>query len=45
MELSKQRNYQQSFDLACATMKGMNLEEKAKKAGADYLLLFQSAKG
>ena len=36
MELSKQKNYQQSFDLACTTIKGMNLEERAKKAGADY---------
>jgi len=36
MELSKQKNYQQSFDLACAAIKGMNLEERAKKAGADY---------
>ena len=36
MEHSKQKNYQQSFDLACATIKGMNLEERAKKAGADY---------
>jgi hypothetical protein len=36
MELSKQKNYQQSFDLACASIKKMNLEERAKKAGADY---------
>ncbi len=36
MELSKQKNYQQSFDLACAAVKKMNLEERAKKAGADY---------
>ena len=36
MELTKQKNYQQSFDLACASMKEMNLEERAKKAGADY---------
>jgi hypothetical protein len=36
MELPKQKNYQQSFDLACASIKGMNLEERAKKAGADY---------
>ena len=36
MELSKQKNYQQSFDLACASIKRMNLEERAKKAGADY---------
>jgi len=36
MELSKQRNYQQSFDLACASIKTMYLEERARKAGADY---------
>lgn len=36
MELSKQKNYQQSFDLACSSIKGMNLEERAKKAGASY---------
>lgn len=36
MELSKQKNYQQSFNLACATIRGMNLEERARKAGADY---------
>jgi hypothetical protein len=36
MELTKQKNYQQSFDLACASIRGMDLEERAKKAGADY---------
>jgi hypothetical protein len=36
MELAKQKNYQQSFDLACASIKGMDLKEKAKKAGANY---------
>ena len=36
MELSKQKNYQQSFDLGSASIKKMNLEERAKKAGADY---------
>ena len=36
MELSKQKNYQQSFDLACASIKKMNLEERAKKAEADF---------
>jgi hypothetical protein len=36
MELSKQKNYQQSFDLACASIKAMDIEERAKKAGADY---------
>ena len=36
MELSKQKNYQQSFDLACSSIQGMNVEERAKKAGANY---------
>jgi len=36
MELKKQKNYQQAFDLACLSIKGMNLEERAGKAGADY---------
>jgi hypothetical protein len=36
MELRKQKNYQQSFDLACASIKEMDLEERAKNAGADY---------
>jgi hypothetical protein len=36
MELTKQKNYQQTFDLACEAIKGMNLEESARKAGADY---------
>ncbi len=36
MELTKQKNYQQSFDLACASLRGMDLEERSKKAGADY---------
>lgn len=36
MDLTKQKNYQQAFDLACLSIKGQNLEEKAKKAGADY---------
>jgi len=36
MELSKQRNYQQTFDLACSSIQGMNLEERAKRAGANY---------
>jgi hypothetical protein len=36
MELSKQKNYQQSFDFACSSIQEMNLEERAKKAGADY---------
>ncbi len=36
MELTKQKNYQQSFDLACFSLQGMNLEERANKAGANY---------
>jgi hypothetical protein len=36
MELSKQKNYQQSFDLAWSTLQGMDLRERAKNAGADY---------
>ena len=36
MELTKQKNYQQSFELACASLKEMDLEERAKKAGSDY---------
>jgi hypothetical protein len=36
MELSKQKNYQQSFDLVCASIRKMNLEERARRAGADY---------
>jgi len=36
MELTKQKNYSQSFNLASVTIKGMVLEERARKAGADY---------
>jgi len=36
MELTKQKNYQQAFDLASASIKGMDLEERAKKAGVLY---------
>jgi hypothetical protein len=36
MELTKQKNYQQTFDLACQTIKVMNLRERAEKAGVDY---------
>ena len=36
MELSKQKNYQQSFDLACASLKGAELRERAEKSGAAY---------
>lgn len=40
MELPKQKNYQQTFELACATLRGMDLQERAKRGGADY---FRSA--
>jgi hypothetical protein len=36
MELTKQKNYQQSFDLACTSIKEMDLDERAKKTGANY---------
>ena len=36
MELTKQKNYQQTFDLACETIKKMNLEERTEKARAGY---------
>ncbi len=36
MELSKQKNYRQTFDLACSSIRGMNPEERAMKAGANY---------
>ena len=36
MELSKQKNYQQTFDLACASLKKVDLRERAERAGADY---------
>jgi hypothetical protein len=36
MELTKQKNYHQSFDLACASIKEMDLKERAEKAGVDY---------
>jgi hypothetical protein len=36
MEISKQKNYQQTFDLACSSIQGMNLEERARKVGANY---------
>jgi len=42
MELPKQKNYQQTFELACATLRGMDLQERAKRGGADY---FRSADG
>ncbi len=36
MELNKQRNYQQAFDLACSSLNGKSLKERAEKAGAEY---------
>ncbi len=36
MELTKQKNYQQAFELACVRIKEVDLEERTKKAGADY---------
>ena len=36
MELTKQKNYQQAFDLASALIRGLDLEERAGKAGALY---------
>jgi hypothetical protein len=36
MELSKQKNYQQAFDLACASFKDIDLKERAEKSGAVY---------
>jgi hypothetical protein len=36
MELTKQKNYQQSFDLACTSIKEVDLDERAKKTGANY---------
>jgi Domain of unknown function (DUF3786) len=36
MEISKQKNYQQTFDLACSSIRGMNLQERARKVGANY---------
>jgi hypothetical protein len=36
LELTKQKNYQQAFDLACASLKGMDPEERARKAGGVY---------
>jgi hypothetical protein len=36
MELRKQKNYQQSFDLACASIRETDLEERAKRGGAIY---------
>ena len=36
MELTKQKNYQQACDLACAALRGADLLERAAKAGAVY---------
>lgn len=36
MELAKQKNYQQAFDLASATLKGMDLAARGRCAGAQY---------
>jgi hypothetical protein len=36
MDLAKQRNYQQTFDLACSSIQGMSLKERARKVGANY---------
>ena len=36
MELSKQKSYQQAFDLACASLREKDLRERAEKAGVDY---------
>jgi len=36
MELTKQKNYQQAFELACASFRKMDVEERGRKAGAQY---------
>jgi hypothetical protein len=36
MELTKQKNYQQAFELACVSLRKMDLEERGRKAGAQY---------
>ena len=36
MELTKQKNYQQAFDLACVSIREKDLKERAEKAGAGY---------
>jgi len=36
MELTKQKNYQQAFDLACVSIRERDLKERAEKAGAGY---------
>jgi hypothetical protein len=34
MELTKQKNYQQAFELACASLRKMDIEERGREAGA-----------
>jgi len=36
MELTRQKNYQQAFELACASLRKMDAEERGRKAGAQY---------
>ena len=36
MELTKQKNYQQAFELACASLRKADVEERARRAGAQY---------
>jgi hypothetical protein len=36
MELNKQKNYQQAFDLACALLREKDLKDRAEKAGSGY---------
>ena len=36
MEMPKQKNYQQAFDLACASLRDTDLKERAEKSGAVY---------
>jgi hypothetical protein len=36
MELTKQKNYQQAFELACASLRKVDVEERGRKAGAQY---------
>src|SRR5512135_3284998 len=35
-ELNKQKNYQQAFDLACASLREKDLKERAENSGAEY---------
>jgi hypothetical protein len=36
MDLDKQKNYQQAFDLACVSLNEKDLKERAEKSGAGY---------